>query len=252
MASKNEEHKDESAADEGEAPSSARQTHPAYALVSLQRKTGGNRTLFGSSLPDHHQSIVLRVHRATIEHSQHRNWYSWASMSPIIEVEMSPAQFAELITSVNMGEGVPATLRSLQGEDTPPLPETDAIEAEKVRKSFVEKLSVFEKRLGKKIKEAVSLLEGSAPIKVADRKNLISMLQGVKQEVSSNMPFAVESFQEAAAKVTSAAKAEIDAFWTSTVTKMGLDALNRGELPTAVVPTSPQLPSSTDSKELSP
>lgn len=244
----NDKSEEQAKSDEDEAPSSARRTHPAYALVSCNRRTGGHKTLFGSPLPGHHSTICLEVRRASVEHSLNRDWFSWHG-GPIIEVEMSAAQFAELITTMNSGVGIPATLLSVNGEDMPPLPKTETIEAEKVRKGFLSKIGRFSRRIESKVGQAVKKLQGSAPINVKERRELASLLEEIITEVTSNMPFAVDSFQESAQKVVASAKAEIDAFQQNALIKMGLKALSKGELPDENLPAAPQLPETTGSKD---
>jgi len=87
--------------------------HPSFALMQFVRVQGGDNILFGSSIK-HDNRIMLRINRS--EHCRNFHKFSYYPKEKYIEVEMSESQFAEAITSMNMGTGVPVTLRSLNGK----------------------------------------------------------------------------------------------------------------------------------------
>jgi len=86
--------------------------HESYGLVGFSRTThgggGDGANLFGCSIK-HNHTIVLKIKRATKERSLHDDRYYGGET--LIEVEMSPNQFAEAITSMNIGDGMPCTIR---------------------------------------------------------------------------------------------------------------------------------------------
>ena len=57
-----------------------------------------------------------------------------------IEVALSAAQFAEAITQMNMGEGVPCTLRSVEGVSMENVPDEVVAENVQIRDGFKDKL----------------------------------------------------------------------------------------------------------------
>ena len=147
------------------------------------------------------------------------------SNRPIVELEMSSAQFAELLTTMNMGQGVPCTLKYADGkqvDQTPLMAEDKPIDIgkkffEKNAKEFSDKISTVTKQLSEEL-EDIKMSKKSK-----DKVN--NILTKVRQEVCANMPFYVEIFEETAEKVISESKAEIDAFVTSGIVRAGLDAL---------------------------
>ena len=223
---------------EEEQPDSVRETHPSYVMVGFYRTEGGRKKLFGSALPYVNTTIRLEIKRAERKHSLNADWFY--GKEHLISVELSPAQFAQLLTTMNAGSGVPGTLRWLApGGEVPDVPDTHVAEHEKIRNGFEGKTRDFVKKLRKRAQEVDALLDKPS-LNKADRGLIRSILDSAVTEVASNMPFAVESFQEAAEKLAVAAKAEVDAFLSLIVTRAGLRTLleRSGEQP----PEPPQLP----------
>ena len=88
--------------------------HPAFGTIGVFR-TSGQRHLFGSPLQRHQGYVTIRVNHAEKVRSG-RGYYWYFARKNIIEVALSEAQFAQLITSWNVGEGVPCTLDSIPGD----------------------------------------------------------------------------------------------------------------------------------------
>lgn len=193
--------------------------HPSYGLLQISRVSGGPRQLFGSSI-DHGQSIELRIARAESRRDLAHTWYY--DYERIIEVEMSPAQFAEAITSLNCGVGVPCTIRELNGEDIP-----DPV-VPSVRQQHVDEFKAVMRELVDKLNagtgRARELLKKKSLTK-ADREAILATLDQVYRSVGSNAPFIHSSFDEAMDKTAAEAKAEVDAFFTNAVHTMGLQAM---------------------------
>lgn len=208
------------------------ETHPAYGLVGISRRNGLKK-LYGSALDKHGSQISLTVKTSERIHDLHYDRHHGREV--LIELSMSHAQFAELITTPNCGDGVPCTLEFVAGRGH--LPSIDfetQTEAAKVVDGFRESLSDLSEKLRQKATALDELLE-KRTLGKADRKRIRELFGFVRQEVDCNMPFAVEQFQEAAEKVVTQGKAEIDAMVSGTVRKLGLESLEQlasaGSLP---------------------
>src|SRR5271157_2643135 len=90
------------------------QKHASYGMVGINRTSSSGTHLFGSIM-NHHSFITLTIKHAAVRRMLSGDWYSAESL-PIVEIEMSHSQFAELITSPGMGDGVPCTIRGLNGK----------------------------------------------------------------------------------------------------------------------------------------
>jgi len=84
------------------------------------------------------------THNETAEKERHLNRDWFHKKKHLIEVEMSQTQFAEMITSLNVGDGVPCTIRYLPDkhriEDPPDTSQRQIFENE--FKQEIKKLSL--------------------------------------------------------------------------------------------------------------
>jgi hypothetical protein len=198
--------------------------HPAYAQLSFSRRTStknSSDTLYGSAIR-HQNTITMYVYPSKKYTSNYTERY-FAERKPYIEVEMSESQFSEAITTLNIGSGVPVTLRSLKGEIIPKCQE-ETIQ-EKTQNDLNQQLSQLANSLTKYQKEIDDILTKKGNIKVADRKKLKNVYTHFIQEISSNLPFLSECMQEALDKNVAAAKSDVEAFFTNTINKLGLEKL---------------------------
>jgi hypothetical protein len=199
------------------------ETHPSWGLVGLYRTSGGGkRRLFGSALSDHQHTMHLRVARAERKHDlgSDRTY----ARREIIDIEMSAAQFAEMITTPNVGSGVPCTIRYVEQERIPDPPVDDDQEVDRIKGAFKDDM----KTLAAKLLALTELVEDTLDKKsigVKDKDAIRNRIAMIVQEVSSNMPFMLSQFAAATDKVKAAAKAEVEAFMTTAVQRAGLKAI---------------------------
>lgn len=199
------------------------ETHPSYGLVQFNRVTGtGGGRLFGSHLADHHTTIRLQISKAAKSHDLSQNWFM--PRGQMIEVELSAAQFAELLTTMNYGSGVPCTIRRVNNEGVEPPPPESALEHEQIRKGFKKRMDEMTKDLKTASVEVDEIMDKDY-INKDDRAKVKTTFKMFIQEIRQNMPFALEQFEESAEKVVTHAKAEVEAFVHNVITKAGLDKL---------------------------
>ena len=85
-----------------------KEKHPSYGMLGFSRRQGSKTNLFGSSI-QHQNTISMTLRQGEMHRGLNTDWFFGGDV--IVEVEMSQAQFAEAITSMNMGSGVPVTIR---------------------------------------------------------------------------------------------------------------------------------------------
>jgi len=196
-------------------------TNPAFALAGFSRVTGqGN--FFASSVDSGHY-ITFRVYKAKLEHGNGRDWIFPDGALPIIEIAMTNYQFAEMITAMNMGHGVPVTLQHFNGKNIPRLPKQDS-EADRVQQDFVKSVHKNEADVREQAKEVREILKKDKLSK-SDKSQIESLLSQLTQRSTEKTPFYLEQFNEAVEKQIVEAKSEVDAFMTHTIYKTGLDTL---------------------------
>lgn len=185
-----------------------KETHPSYATLQFNRVHGGSTNLFGSSI-QHRDTIVMRVRNAVIERSLNSDHIM--GESEIIECEMSYSQFAEVITSMNQGTGVPVTLRYHKGEGR--IEKCPFVDKRKQFESeFEQKLDKANEKINSLINEVAEIFSEKKNIGKADREEILNKLRNVQQEVGSNSKFVYSQFNEQMDKTTMEAKGEIEAF----------------------------------------
>jgi len=113
--------------------------HKSWGSLQISR-VSGQVNLYGSHVT-HQHFIEMRILASERKHDLGQDWY-YAGGEPYIVVQMSSAQFAEAITSLNTSmSGTPCTIRYFNGEDFPRPP---AEESEGERSKEYMKVSVAE------------------------------------------------------------------------------------------------------------
>ena len=201
-----------------------RETHPSYGMIQINRVScGGGRRLFGSALTDHMSLIRLRIYTNAERRHSHGDDKFWpANARPTVEIEMSPAQYAELLTTMNVGLGVPCTVLHVNGKDVEAPPKVEH-ETEKVRAGFKQTLTDSVQALVDQRAALATSLDGKVSKKLL--ADVLRSFDHAIMEIRANAPFYLERFEEATNKVVQTAKAEVDAFVTGVVAATGLKQL---------------------------
>jgi hypothetical protein len=200
-------------------------THESYGLLSISRVTGQFNTLFGSNVK-HHGAIALRVSRAKLIRSD-LHYDRYMDTEEVVEVYLSPTQWAEAITTLNCGSGTPCTLIHVQGKTIEMPPETTSL-TEQFNDEFKERLQKAHDKIkehSKKVKEILN----KPTINKTDRKELASILAIIESLFTSSAPFVHDMFREACDNVVVQAKGEIESFYTTAIVNSGIAALNAPE-----------------------
>lgn len=194
--------------------------HPSYGMLSFSRTAGtGKRNLFGSSIK-HGNTIVMKLSHARLERGLNQDWCYPKGL--IAEVEMSGSQFAELITTMNQSEGVPCTIRWLNGEDIERPPIED--KAELHRKEFAEHQNDI-LNLMKETLDLTTELFDKKTLNKADKELIKSKLKKLSQEVGVNSDYQVSQFDEQMSKTITEAKIEIENFIQNRMIAIANEAL---------------------------
>lgn len=197
--------------------------HESYVLVSFSRRQGSPR-LFASMIERHHSYITLQVKKAILRRSDTGDRFDGSIAADIIEVDMSAAQFAELLTTMNIGLGVPGTMRRCMGkfiEEPPELPG----EVEYIKEDFSNELREFsQKILSDKLPRIRTLLEQKT-LNKAERAEILTAFESISNKLKGSVPFILDMFNEAVVRRVTAAKQEIDSLFTTVLHKAGLKQL---------------------------
>jgi hypothetical protein len=197
-------------------------THPAYGMAHFHRVSGPANDLFGSSIDVDH-TIRLTVSQGSVARDLSTNWYSKEGL-PIVEVEFSANQFAELLTTMNAGAGVPCTIRYLNGKSVVKPPKGER--QDEIKDKFKKEAQKYATRATELAAEARKIL-AEKNLKAADRNKLTHLLEAIANQMSHNLPFVLDCFNEEMDKTVAEAKAEVDAMFTHKIVELGTEALQQ-------------------------
>ena len=107
--------------------------HPAFGMIGFSRVSGRENTLFGSSIK-HNDRIVMQLKHGTQDRHLHEDCYYGHGL--ITEVEMSYSQFAECISTLNVGDGVPCTIRFTEKDGEIPYIKENKSKREQFRNDY--------------------------------------------------------------------------------------------------------------------
>ena len=201
--------------------------HPSFGMIGISNQSCNKSIpLFGSSIK-HDRFISLRIKKACVTRNLHQEWFN--GNDTIIEVILSKSQFTELITSFNIGDGVPCTIRYAECElkEEPPYIGQNEVFAEEVQEEF----SKVMKDSDEIVKYAEDILTKKGNIKAQDKEELLRKIRRLQMNVKSNIPFLHRQFTRAMNKTVSIAKQEIEGFYTNTIMKLGKKALDKLNAP---------------------
>lgn len=204
-------------------PFGEKENHESYGLLSIGRMSSNMKiNLFGSSIK-HMDTIRLTISRAEKERELNQDFYF--PREKLIEIEMSPTQFAEAITTLNHGSGVPITIRMVEGKIMENCPEEDK------RKQFedefdgeIKKLCYNIKKLTERTKE---ILNDKKPPNKAEKKEMLNEIFKLEQTINTTIPFISGQFNEQMDRTVLEAKGEVEAFVTNKVNQLGLQELRK-------------------------
>lgn len=159
------------------------------------------------------------------EQDRHLHGDNYYGRGLIAEVKMSYSQFAECITAMNIGSGVPCTIRYTEKDGHIPAIAENNSKREQFRNEFSDTILKAMEQVQDQINDIQKSLDDKKNLGVKDRKEMISKLQQVKYNIGSNLDFCVEQFDEQMEKTTLEAKGEIEAFCQNKINSIAQAAL---------------------------
>jgi hypothetical protein len=195
--------------------------HPAWGLIGASRVScSPGSTLFDSDI-QHQHTIVVKLSLARRRRDLHHDHLmaDGKMSSHVVEVEMSFAQWASFVSSMNAGDGVPCTIRRREGEAVPEVP--------------------YEPRLAETLNEVrgkaeaaqAAIAEAFAAYKAHKTAGNLRTLESAIRNMPANMEFAAESLSEHAENVTQKMRADVEAFVTDAAQRVGLEPGEVGVVP---------------------
>lgn len=197
-----------------------KESHPAFGMIGLSRVSSRSVVLFGSSVK-HDHFLDLTIKGATRHTSIYRDWYF--GREELIRVSISGTQLGELLSSMNVGDGVPCTITRFNGEGRPCIEEFSTVQEES-QLQMEEQLSNLFQASKDLLEKAQSIVKAGAPRK-ADKEELLSLLTQLSHGIGGNINYASKCFEEKMEKTVMQAKGEVETFINSKIQAAGLAAL---------------------------
>lgn len=195
----------------------SRETHPSYAMIGAAHASG-DTYLFGSDFT-HHGFVEITIKNAESIRSLNNDRYH--SRKEIVHVMLSEAQWAAFVSRLNMGDGVPCTLR--WQVDIGWIPQIAGLAVDRKNQFKREISERFDLARGMLRNIAATIAGSALPMKT--KEHIRRELDGVEMNIGSNQGFAGEQAGKFFEDLTEKAKTEVNAYVTSVVQRAGLDAI---------------------------
>lgn len=186
---------------------------PYMAMAGFSR-VSGRTNLHGVDYPSGH-FIVLRVYQGKVLRETTSDFYMSDHRAPIVEVAMSEVQFAQLISSFNIGDGVPCTFKARPVEGAEIIQIDMPSAAESTEEKFTADVRETAKDAVDATKQALVLLNeilAGKTVSKAQVREIQAAVETVDRELDRNLPFILKRADEAIGKRTLKSKAEVEAY----------------------------------------
>ncbi len=197
------------------------QKHPAFGQIHFSRTNGGGGKFYGSEL-EANNYITMEVSQSEMRRDLTKDWYYTRGL-PVIKVRMTAGQFAEAITSLNIGSGVCCTIEMVDQKPVEKMPKQES-RKESVHRKFEERMKMFADGIRKNKDTAQSLVKKKTLSK-QDQHDLLHQLEWLTTEVEKNIPFFAKCFQETMDEVVFEAKTEVENAIQHKINVLGLAEL---------------------------
>jgi hypothetical protein len=236
---------------ESKSPTEYTETHPSYGCIGVSQ-VSGKGVLFGSEV-SHQHFISITISEARRVVDEPREFIM--SDRELVRIAMTQAQFAEMITSPNRGDGVPCTIERFTGDDgqpwvhpkhggrpSPPAPEHYT---KKYKDVMGERVDLISSRLKDAKEKADRLLSGEDKPTKANLKELSDALRMAQMNLDSNLPYVMEEMEEGIEKRMATAVSEFESYVAFSLQAKGLEHL-ASQAPRLTAPEQKQLSEETE------
>lgn len=180
-------------------------THPSFGQIRFSR-VNGHANFYGSELDQSHY-ITMEVVESEVHRDLSKEWYFGHGI-PLISIRMTGNQFSEMITSMNMGSGIPCTIEMVDKKKVEALPVQES-RKEFMHRKFKDRMKMFADTIREKQIKAKEIVKKKTLSK-ADIHELDQTLNWLTTEIENNIPFFAQCFQETTDEIVKEAKAEVE------------------------------------------
>jgi hypothetical protein len=190
-------------------------THPAYAQITASNVTGGV-FLYGSDF-QHNDYVCITIMRSRLNRHLSTDWSH--TREELIEIAMSPAQWATFVSSMNRGSGVQCTLRRYNGKTVPQIPRPEMkdkvfrLEAEQSGREAIKRIETLTEEIQ------------NSKLSAKQKEAWINDLHFIRDRTRSNLTFVLQRFGEHMEETVQKARTEIAAYTHNMLVRTGIAKL---------------------------
>lgn len=216
---------------EEKSPTEYTETHPSYGCISISQ-VSGRGVLFGSEVT-HQHFISLTISEAQRVVDEPLEFVT--AKRELVRVEMTQAQFAEMITSPNRGSGVPCTIGRCTGDEgkpwvhphhggrpSPPSPDHYT---KKYKTAMGDRAGRVSESIKTASEKADRILRGEDKPTKANLGELAAALRRAQMNLDQNLPYVMEEMEEGIEKRMSTAVSEFESYVAFSLQAKGLEHL---------------------------
>lgn len=208
-------------------------THESYGLIQFNRmSSNAKQDIFGSeaNTTDYIRLTVTKNAHVEDYDGAHRRFYNSAKMADeVVQLDMTFAQFATLITSMNYGTGIPCSIRRIGGKKMEPVPvemQPDNL-VDIARETVRRKMSETAANVAQLYKEMTELFNSKhGTLKISEKTGLLKRIAKLEQDLKLNIPYFTACAGETIDRIEERAKLELSALVTNYQIKAGVKALD--------------------------
>lgn len=198
--------------------------HESFGQLTFSRiQCNPAENFYGSELPQSHY-IQMTLTESEVSRDLSKEWY-FPHGKRLAQVRMTSGQFAELITSMNYGSGIPCTVEFIGGEKLERLP-TQESRKEFVHRKFEDRMSGFAETIRERQSRAKELVKKKTLSK-QDIHDLTHHIEWLTGEVERNIPYFAKCFQETMDEVVFEAKTEVENAIQHKISVLGITELHK-------------------------
>jgi hypothetical protein len=183
-------------------------THPAFGHLSISRQSSSHNRLFGASGPCYN-CVTIQISEASLNTDQDSGRCTIWPTNHILEVTLSPLQFAEAVATLNCSEGTACTITRRDGKIIP-APDQSTTRRQMVEDSFRKNMVDLGRECDEFLERARALKE-KPNVNKGDREEFVKLAEGLVAKITATTPYVVSQFTEVVERMLTEIKVDLPA-----------------------------------------
>lgn len=180
------------------------ESHPSYGHITIGRQSSNRERLFGTAA-NGHNCITIEISEATFEHDPQTGSCYIHPAKRVIEVTMSPLQFAEVIGNLNCAEGQACTITWREGKGHIHPPDKSTTRLDILADNFRRNMCALGKECDEFLVMARALKE-KANVNKGDREAFVKLAEGLVAKITATTPYIAEQFTDVVERMVAETK----------------------------------------------